>query len=83
MNFHAYSLMSVFNMTDSNNANLGCLLIRNPWGEEPYYNTSFYSNSSRWTNSLVAQVPFGIDPRTSQESDGIFVVPIELLSTCF
>lgn len=83
VNFHAYSLMSVFNMTDSNNENFGCLLIRNPWGEEPYYNTSFNSSSSRWTNSLVAQVPFGIDPRTSQKSDGIFVVPIELLSTCF
>jgi hypothetical protein len=82
-NFHAYSLMSVFNMTDSNRNNFGCLLIRNPWGEEPYYNTSFNSSNARWTNSLVAQVPFGIDPRTSQKSDGIFVVPIELLSTCF
>jgi len=66
VNFHAYSLLSVFNMTDTNNTNFGCLLIRNPWGEEPYYNTSFNSSSSRWTDSLVAQVPFGIDPRTSQ-----------------
>ena len=65
-NFHAYSLMSVFNMTDASNTNIACLLIRNPWGEEPFYNTSFMHNSSRWTDSLVAQVPFGIDPRKSQ-----------------
>jgi len=70
-------------MTDESNTNFGCLLVRNPWGEEPYYNTSFNYQSSRWTNSLVAQVPFGLDPRTSQLSNGIFVVPIELLSTCF
>ena len=53
-------------MTDASNTNIACLLIRNPWGEEPYYNTSFMHNSSKWTNSLVAQVPFGIDPRKSQ-----------------
>jgi len=70
-------------MTDADNTNFGCLLIRNPWGYEYYYNTSFNSQSSRWTNSLVAQVPFGIDPRKSYYADGIFVVPIELLSTCF
>jgi hypothetical protein len=58
--------MSVFNMTDASNTNIACLLIRNPWGEEPFYNTSFMHNSSRWTDSLVAQVPFGIDPRKSQ-----------------
>jgi len=46
--------MSVFNMIDENNKNFRCLLIRNPWGDEPYYNTSFNSSNSRWTNSLVA-----------------------------
>jgi hypothetical protein len=49
-----YSLMSVFNMIDENNKNFRCLLIRNPWGIEPFYNTSFNSSNSRWTNSLVA-----------------------------
>ena len=75
--------MSVFNMTDESNTNIACLLIRNPWGEEPNYNTSFMYGSPRWTDSLVAQVPFGIDPRVSFYMDGIFVVPIELLDICF
>ena len=74
--------MSVFNITDANNTNFGCLLIRSDWLEVHSYNTSFNSSSSRWTNSLVAQVPFGIDPRTSVD-EGIIVVPIELVSTCF
>ena len=74
--------MSVFNITDANNKNFGCLLIRADWYQVEYYNTSFNSSSSRWTNSLVAQVPFGIDPRTSIY-EGIIVVPIELVSTCF
>jgi hypothetical protein len=70
-------------MTDASNKKFGCLLVRNPWAWEPFYNSSFYHGDSRWTNSLVAQVPFGIDPRNSHYADGIFVVPIELLSTCF
>ena len=74
--------MSVFNITDANNTNFGCLLIRTDLWTVRDYNTSFNSSSSRWTNSLVAQVPFGIDPRTSIY-EGIFVVPIELVSTCF
>jgi hypothetical protein len=49
-------------------------------GNEANYNTDF---DSRWTNSLLAQVPFGIDPRTSKKGDGIFVVPIEIISECF
>jgi len=80
--YHTFSLMTVFNITDANNKNFGCLLIRNPWGGSSNYNTSFNYESSFWTNSLVAQVPFGLDPRTSI-NDGIIVVPIELLSTCF
>ena len=74
--------MSVFNITDVNNTNFGCLLIRTDLWSAGFYNTSFNSSSSRWTNSLVTQVPFGIDPRTSF-NDGIIVVPINLLSTCF
>ena len=74
--------MSVFNITDANNTNFGCLLIRSDWSAVYLYNTSFNYASSRWTNFLVAQVPFGIDPRTSF-NDGIIVVPINLLSTCF
>ena len=78
-----YSLISVFNITDADNKNLWCLLIRNPLGNEPNYDADFSSTSSRWTDSLVAQVPFGIDPRKSDLSDGIFVVPIELFKSCF
>ena len=48
-------------------------LTRNPWGIT-YYSDEWYSEDARWTDALVAQVPYGIDPRTSVD-DGLFTVP--------
>jgi hypothetical protein len=39
-----------------------------------YYNRKWSSTDSEWTDELVAQVPLGIDPRTSK-NDGIHVLP--------
>jgi hypothetical protein len=47
--------------------------MRNPWSVT-YYNSDWAYNDPRWTDELVAQVPFGIDPRTSK-NNGIFVIP--------
>lgn len=53
-------------------------LMRNPWGIEKYYNQSWNYNDSRWTPDMVNQVPFGIDPRTSANKTGAFVIAAEM-----
>jgi hypothetical protein len=50
-------------------------LVRNPWGTT-YYSSDWYKNDTRWTDALVAQVPFGIDPRTAWD-DGLFTLPYD------
>jgi hypothetical protein len=71
---HAYSIMAVFEMTDGAN-NHRMIMLRNPWGAT-YYTDDWSYTDSRWTNELVAQVPFGLDPRTSP-SIGVYTMPIE------
>ena len=70
---HAYSLLAGFTMTDASNVAHEVLLARNPWGVTEYTGT-WKHDDSNWTDALVAQVPLGIDPRTSN-TKGIFVVP--------
>jgi hypothetical protein len=72
---HAYSLLAAFTMTDAGGTAHKCFMIRNPWGTAGY-SGKWNKDDSDWTNALVAQVPFGIDPRTAQNSEGIFIVPI-------
>lgn len=60
---HAYSIIAVFTMTDSSGVEHKCLLMRNPWGT-CNYNQEWSKDDSRWTDDLVAQVPFGVDVRT-------------------
>ena len=49
------------------------LLIHNPWGVNGY-NLKWGPLDADWTNELVAQIPFGFDPRT--DASGLFVIPI-------
>ena len=58
------------------------LLLRNPWGKTTY-SGDWHAGDVRWTEELVAQVPYGIDPRyTANLGDGgIFVIPEEYLQT--
>ena len=47
---HAYTILSAFNMIDVNKVTYSCLLIRNPWGVENYYNQSWNAKDTKWTN---------------------------------
>jgi hypothetical protein len=66
---HAYTIISTFIMDGEK-----MIMMRNPWGST-YYSGPWSKSDSRWTNSKVAQVPFGIDPRTSDEL-GVFTIPL-------
>lgn len=77
---HAYSLISVFSMTNATDT-INMYMIRNPWGFT-YYNGKWNSADDRWTPELIAQVPNGVDPTTSN-TDGIFFVEFEDIIKCF
>ena len=66
---HAYSILGTFEMDTYD-----MVMLRNPWGVT-YYSGTWNKDDSNWTDALVAQVPFGVDPRTSN-TDGIFVMEI-------
>ena len=72
---HAYSVLAAFTMTDSGGTAHKCLLVRNPWGRSTY-SGKWNKNDGDWTDALIAQVPYNHDPRTEQDSNGIFVTPI-------
>jgi len=50
------------------------VMMRNPWGETTY-SGAWFKDDPNWTDELIAQVPFDIDPRTIADEDGIFVIP--------
>lgn len=64
---HAYSLMGAFSMKDKKNNTYNMIIVRDPWAITNF-NKSWNCNDTRWTDDLVAQVPFGIDPRTSYKN---------------
>lgn len=66
---HAYSILAAFTMSGTK-----MVMLRNPWGTTGYTG-DWHKDDSSWTDSLVAEVPLDVDPRTS-DSDGIFVMPI-------
>jgi len=61
---HAYTILSAFTMNETSGTSHKMYLIRNPWGIT-YYSEDWYYADSKWTDGLAAQVPLGIDPRTS------------------
>ena len=75
---HAYSIITAFTMTDANGNEHDMVMLRNPWGMTQYSGT-WFKDDPNWTEELVAQIPFGIDPRTIADQDGIFVIPKENL----
>lgn len=77
---HAYSVMSAFTMTDGGGTDHDMVMIRNPWGSA-YYTGDWNKDDENWTEDLVTQVPYSIDPRTSADADGIFVIPKANLET--
>lgn len=81
---HSFTVLSAFTMTDeTTKIEHKMLLLRNPWAITTY-SGAWSSEDKKWTNALIAQVPFKIDIRNSW-LDGIFVVPIDTLKAgkCF
>jgi len=58
---HAYSLIAPFVMTDANAVEHKMMVFRNPWGSTNFSGT-WAPDDANWTDALVADVPFGIDP---------------------
>lgn len=79
---HAFSIMSTFEIIKANGEIITLIMIRNPREETNYVGKFNDGDSFDWTEDLVKQVPYGIDPRNC-EKDGIFIVPIELFRKCF
>ena len=67
---HAYSVLSAFHMTADDGTVYDMIMLRNPWGTTNY-SGAWYKSDSNWTTTLINQVPFGINPTTS-DTDGIF-----------
>jgi len=72
---HAYSIITTFSMTDANSNVYDMIMLRNPWGIT-YYDGTWHKDDAAWTSSLISQVPFGINPTTS-DSDGVFFMSKE------
>ena len=63
--------------------NQSMIMFRNPWGNDNYYNLTWNYNSTKWTADNIAQIPLGVNPKLSQIPDGVVVMPISQLTTCF
>ena len=63
-------------MTIADGSIKNMIILRNPWGTTGY-NRAWNKDDVQWTASTMSQVPFGIDPRTSN-TDGIFFMSKEL-----
>lgn len=51
-NGHAYSIVSAFTMTDSDDVDHKMLMLRNPWGDTSYSHT-WHKDDENWTEDLV------------------------------
>ena len=54
-NGHAFSVISVFNITATNGTLIPALMIRNPWGTcgTNCYNGTLWTNDTFWTASMI------------------------------
>ena len=84
-NQHAYSILSVFNITATNGTKIPVLMIRNPWGScgSACYNGTLKSSDTFWTSTMISQVLLGVNPVTDGKNYGIFIVPATNFATCF
>lgn len=86
---HAYTLLSAFTLLDKTLTtsdaayNQSMIMFRNPWGLDNTYNQTWNSTSAKWTADNLAQVPLGVSPKLSQVPDGVVVMPVSLIPTCF
>jgi hypothetical protein len=59
------------------------IMVRNPWGNDNSYNQTWKATSTKWIASNIAQVPLGVNPTLSQTPDGVIIMPVTLMQTCF
>ena len=57
------------------------MMVRNPWGRTDY-TEDWNFEDPRWTEETIVQVPFDVDPTTSNE-EGIFFVEDKDFMRCF
>lgn len=74
---HAYSILEPFTLTVGD-VETQMLLMRNPWGTTDY-SAAWFSEDANWTDDLVSQVPWGVDPRTDVNL-GLFTMPMSEFS---
>ena len=66
-------------MTDALGKVHSMFMIRNSWGSASNYNKTWNATDPNWTNALVAQVPFGVDPRKPQITNGVLCLIVRFL----
>lgn len=79
----AFTLLDKTLATTDANYNQSMIMFRNPWGVDNNYNLTWNYNSTKWTADNIAQVPLGVNPVLSQKPDGVVVMPVSQLKTCF
>jgi hypothetical protein len=76
VNFAAYVIVKPFETT-YNSATVQLVLMRDPSGTSPYSGDWSKDDSTRWSTSTKASVPFSVDPTSSADYEmGYFVVPL-------
>ena len=78
---HAYSILTVFELSTGDQIDHRLYMIRNPWSTTSYSQSWFYGDQN-WTEEYIAQVPFGVNPKFS-DKDGIFFVDSVHFKKCF
>ena len=78
---HAYSMMSVFELKTGSTVDHKMYMIRDPMGNTSY-TSGWNHQDSAWTADYKSQVPFGVDPTTSNTL-GIFFVESTDFMSCF
>ena len=78
---HAYSILSVFELSTGEQVDHKMYMIRNPWSVTTY-SGNWFDNDERWTDDYKSQVPFGVDPVNS-DKDGIFFAESNDFTKCF
>ena len=67
-----YPVITAFDFTDNEGTVHYLLMFRDPSGSTGFTG-DFHSGDSKWTDNSIAQVPYGIDPRTAGSEYGIFI----------
>lgn len=76
-------MMAAFELKTGATVDHKLYMMRNPWGVSYFNKTWNEKDTTSWTSSYRSQVPFGVDPLTSQTTSGIFFVSAADFLTCF